>query len=254
MNASIIQQNNDAVHLLRRGYCNDASSALKCALLRLQLSFRHTSSLESESVDLPSDAQDVPHIQRQAKGVRDTFSFKHTIMGPESSESPAPLVAISIEYENKHQSDPSDAFLALYSRAFYLPLNETRERVLSSVILYNCALASHLSGVCRQGDSQNLNNARMLYKYAFRILQEGNFEMDSIQLLWLALYNNLGHVSFQLFHLEEAGHYVKCLRAEMGLSDEDDLGATLPTIEDDDYDFFCFNVAVHVELMGAPAA
>ena len=246
MHTQIIQRNNAAVQLLRDGYYNDASVALKVALLQLQLAFRSSISLEESAEE--SSPQDYPMANAQV-----CCHAKETFVGPQSLAHRTPLEGTPIEFEINSNADVSDAYLVFYDRAFFLPLDESRERVISSVILYNCALASHISGVF-QGNSENLTNALRLYKYAFRILQEVKADTDSTQLLLLALYNNMGHASFQLFHLDEAEHYVTCLRGEMGLSDSEPLGAALPTIEDDDYDFFCFNVAIRVELMGAPAA
>lgn len=234
MNTQIIQRNNAAVQLLQNGRCSDASVALKLALLKLQGSFRN--------------------IEATVLGPTDSNPPLEGVIGESTSSSRPPLQGTPIEIQGDLDKEVSDAFLLLYDRAFCLPLDETRERVVSSVILYNCALASHISGVLR-GNSTNLTNALKLYKYAYRILQQRRAEeADSTELLLLALYNNMGHASYQLFHLEEAVHYVKCLREQMGLSDSENAGAILPTIEDEDYDFFCFNVAIRVELMGAPAA
>ena len=253
MYTQIIKQNNAAVQLLRNGQYNDASVALKRTMLHLQVYFRSSMCME-ESKDQEMSFQE-DHSLADSQG----FGPKESYFGPQSIVHLRPLEGTSIGLEGNRNADTSNAYLALYDRAFYIPLDETRERVISSIILYNCALASHISGVFH-GNSGNMVNALNLYKYAFRILQELETEVDSVQLLYLALYNNMGHASFQLFHLDEADFYVKCLRGEMGLAeddaDDDDelLGADLSTIEDDDYDFFCFNVAIRVELLGAPAA
>ena len=249
---SIIEQNNAAVQMLRNGQYNDASIALRMALMHLQVSFRSSMREESKERKLHQDCR-----------MDETTNFvapKESYFGPHCSANISPLEGTRIKVEGNREVHDSDAYLALYDRAFSIPFDETRERAISSVILYNCALASHISGVLH-GNSGNLLNALNLYKYSFRILQELATEAESVQLLYLALYNNLGHASFQLFHLDEAEFYVKCLREEMGMPEDDGvynndevLGADLSTIEDEDYDFFCFNVAIRVELLGAPAA
>lgn len=257
MYSQIIQQNNAAVQMLRNGQSNDASVALKITMLHLQVSFRSSMCLEENK-------NQEMCFQKEEHPMADAHGFgcpKESYFGPQSTAHLTPLEGTQIELEGNRNADTSNAYLVLYDRAFYIPLDETRERVISSIILYNCALASHISGVFH-GNTGNFTNALNLYKYAFRILQELETEVDSVQLLYLALYNNMGHASFQLFHLDEAHFYVKCLREEMGLPENDDddddddalLGADLSTIEDDDYDFFCFNVAIRVELMAAPAA
>lgn len=239
--------------MLRNGQYNEASVALKIALLHLQVSFRSSTCLEGSKGNALHHLEDC-----SMEDVNDFSTSKESYFGPQCTAHLTPLEATRIKLDGNRNADDSDAYLAFYDRAFYIPFDETRERAVSSVILYNCALASHISGVY-YGNSSNLVNALSLYKYSFRILQELEPATDSTQLLCLALYNNMGHASFQLFHLDEAEFYVRCLREEMGLPEDDDvnddfLGADLSTIEDEDYDFFCFNVAIRVELMGAPAA
>ena len=254
MNVPVIERNNAAVEFLRQGRCSEASIDLKMALLQLQVSFRSSAAAAAANANGIADGLDAHPMGSRVQSSELCCRLKESIENTTSmSTTSPPLEATCIKFEGTLVTDASDAYLVLYNRAFCLPLDEQRERIISSVILYNCALASHVSGVLR-GNSQNLMNAMRLYKYSFRILQEVTEDEDSAELLLLALYNNMGHASFQLFHLDEAEHYVKCLREEMGLSDSNPLGAALPTIEDDDYDFFCFNVAIRVELMGAPAA
>jgi len=112
-------------------------------------------------------------------------------------------------------------------------------------------------GVSR-GSSQDLLHAITFYKYALRILLEVHEDdEDSTELLLLALYNNLGHASIQLFHVDDAEYYIRCLREELGMDDGDDTfagAAELPMISDEDYELFCFNVALPVEFIVAPAA
>jgi hypothetical protein len=245
MLSEIILRNNAAVQSLREGRCSDASVALKLALLHLQVTFRSASLAdEASKVGFSTEKNDVCHHLRDRE-------CSDTIV----TASALPPQAAHLELDGNINTDASHAYV-LFDRAFCLPLNEARERVISSVLLYNCALASHISGVLR-GNSQNLFDALRLYKFACRILLEiANVDdANSTELLRLALYNNMGHVSFQLCHLVDADYYVNCLREEMGLADDDKvLGAPLPTVSDDDYDFFCFNVTIRVEFMGAPAA
>jgi hypothetical protein len=254
MNVPVIERNNTAVELLRQGRCSEASIALKLALLQLQVSFRSSAAAAAANASGVADSMDTNSMGNPVQSSELCCRLKESIDNPTSmSTTSPPLQGTRIKFEGTLVTDASDAYLVLYNRAFCLSLDEQRERIISSVILYNCALASHISGVLR-GNSQNLINAMTLYKYSFRILEEVTEDEDSTELLLLALFNNMGHASFQLFHLDEAEHYVKCLREEMGISDSNPLGAALPTIDDDDYDFFCFNVAIRIELMGAPAA
>jgi hypothetical protein len=243
MLSNIIQRNNTAVQSLKEGRCSDASVALKLALLHLQAAFRSASIDEASMVGFSKENDVCHHVQET-----DLLDTNVTDAGL------APQAA-HLDLDANMNIDASDAYLVLFDRAFYLPPHESRERVISTVLLYNCALASHISGVLR-GNSQSVYDALRMYKFACRILLEiaDVDDANSTELLRLALYNNMGHVSFQLCQLADADYYVKCLRQEMGVTDDDILGAALPTISDDDYDFFCANVTIRVELMGAPAA
>ncbi|CAB9522806.1 expressed unknown protein [Seminavis robusta] len=226
-----VQRNNAAVQLLQNCRYSDASVTLQVALTDLQLSFRATSLEEDSTVMCMKEGL---LTKSPASGIQ------------------LPVQAAPIQLKG---NTTGDSCLELFARAFCLSPFESRERIVSSVLLYNCGLASHCSGVLR-GNSKNLMNAMRLYKYACRILLEvvDDDDTSSTELLRLALFNNISHVCFQLCHLADAQLYVKCLRDEMGLSDDEPLGAALPTVTDDDYDFFCFNVTIRVESMGAPAA
>lgn len=237
--------------MLQEGNCQGAAAILQHALLELQLSFRSLANEEASDEETWAINRAHNAAETGAENPVEELLAESESEGLQTRR--AALRGMPITAVGTTDANMNAACLLLYDRAFRICDGEIRERVISSIILYNFALANHIMGLNR-GSSKNLNNGLMLYKFSYRILREAMDEGGSTALLTLALYNNMGHASFQLFQLEEATHYVKCLREEMGLSDNDSFGADLPTIDDEDYDFFSFNLAIQVELTAAPAA
>ena len=247
--AQVIERNNVAVEMLQDGDCCEASAVLQVALLELQNSFRSV----SEEEEAPWDS--VPIRFSQGSTANDpTFGLPEGIQQADSLETKHTLYhGMPVGFQGNNDADACADCLLLYDRAFCIYNGESRERVVSAILLYNCGLSRHVQAI-RLGDSQDLIRALRMYEAAFRIIRDQPDANGSTALLVLALCNNLGHVNFQLFRLDDAKHCVKCLREEMGLSDENPFGSELPLLEDEDYNFFSFNLAIQVELTAAPAA
>jgi tetratricopeptide (TPR) repeat protein len=151
-------------------------------------------------------------------------------------------------------SPPSTAY-SMYNRALVLSDDQDDYSLLvryqhrtGAIILYNLALVHHNIGI-HLGASTALPHALRLYEMAFEAIDQQGASLVDVQILLLALLNNMGNIHTHLFHFENAQRCLENLRMVV-------LAASSSTMAmDEDYIFFFINSLYQgKELCFAPAA
>jgi hypothetical protein len=111
------------------------------------------------------------------------------------------------ETKTNYWSTSPDNSFDFYNRAFVLASSsvngEIHECVMSAIMLYNMALTYHSSAV-RTGTTRKLHRALKLYRMSFRVLQENSdISCDMVDLLLLALINNMGFIYSHFYDWDE---------------------------------------------------
>jgi hypothetical protein len=116
----------------------------------------------------------------------------------------------------------------------------------SAVLLYNMALIHHWKAV-HFGISKALLKALKVYCMALEVINET--EVAGVEVLLLAIWNNMGHIHTQLFQLIEARVCFSKLRL---ILEDRDIRRRLP---ESDFQFFLLSAISRVwEIHLAPAA
>lgn len=144
------------------------------------------------------------------------------------------------------------SFLAMYRRAMLVDINarsddDTR---LSGVVLYNMALLFHLRGL-ESNTADFLVRSLRLYELAIGIIENCPNHVP-LDLVRLALFNNLAHLNFSLCRISDMKKYLKELHKM--LSQECEKGNDC--IDEDDFLLFSMNAMYgkEMEFAGAPSA
>jgi tetratricopeptide (TPR) repeat protein len=175
--------NNKAIALFQRGFHKDAVVCLKAAIDLLLGDLR--SQATTSSTPTSSERIKPCGISSQQSQVMKAFM------------SPVPIENARDDY----------AARTMYNSAVLLPNNledlmSTDDSYVddtSVVLLYNLAFINHWRAV-HLGLSKDLPKALKLYKMAIEIISESR----STNILLCAIWNNMGHIHIQLFHLDEA--------------------------------------------------
>jgi len=129
---------------------------------------------------------------------------------------------------------------------------ENQSQLLATALMiYNLGLAHHSLGV-QTGDLKELNKALRYYEMASAVLNEQQYEdIKFMDILFLSLCNNMGHINSHLFNAEETRECLELLPAL--------LASYLPSeslMDDEDHSFFMMTVLFyHDQKMAlAPAA
>jgi len=141
-----------------------------------------------------------------------------------------------------------------------------RLNITVAVVLYNLALGIHRIG-WERGRSHMLQNAVHLYRKAISLMLQGSLpesciDPRSLQLLRLALFNNMAHIQSLLFNRTEAARYEELLGNEvecLARATEQSPGGTIFKVDGESESlesFFFAAVALHrsANITGAAAA
>jgi hypothetical protein len=140
----------------------------------------------------------------------------------------------------------NDDVFALFNRALHLPseVDEMTEssnlyyHLLSVVLTYNIGLANHLAGL-RNGSTPLLTRGLDFYSMAYAALIEQSKHLegtsDFLNLAFLALANNIGHIHAHFRSFEETSIY--CDQVSLRLLSE----RRTYTMSSEDYQLFFLN-------------
>jgi tetratricopeptide (TPR) repeat protein len=120
--------------------------------------------------------------------------------------------SISIDHpqsnaETNYLSTSPDNAFQFYNRAFALTSSSIKEEVhdsvMAAILLYNMALAYH-SKAMRTCATKELYRALKLYRMSFDVLQDNSkISCDMVNLLLLALINNMGFIHSHIYDWDE---------------------------------------------------
>ena len=211
--------NNLAAAYLEAGYLRKSlelfRDALRYTLCDLQPQ-------EPTPVLSPASAAEVslsaaPHpVSAQQESMMD----RDKMSDPRSSEfAPDPVDRETIR-QKEESSVPfvhSNAINVIPSPHAYSPDELINTTVVSSIILFNLALVYHLKGLEASGEStMRLAKARSLYQKSQLLLADARVPLSStgnpvIDMLVMALYNNLAQASFEMSIYEDSRVYFEGL-------------------------------------------
>ena len=134
-----------------------------------------------------------------------------------------------------------DSFPSFFRRALLLSPEEESVPLIAAVVLYNLALSEHLLG-SSLNNSKKISSAHRFYSLAYQIIEESKSKCAFEDLLVLAVINNLGDTSSQLYQSKRARKWFHCLGHILGMTCS---GKMMPAIQEDDYMFFYLNVMLH---------
>jgi tetratricopeptide (TPR) repeat protein len=146
----------------------------------------------------------------------------------------------------------------MYRQAIRIPLDiESTYQAsvtVSSVIIFNVALAHHLSALAtsdKKRQSKKLRKATTLYEMAYD-LQGRNAQLKNNVMFTMAAMNNLGVIYLQLEDCETSSKCFQCLLSTVMFLV--DCGAAKVCCDEDDLDGFLRNVTNLVSGSSFPAA
>lgn len=231
------------------------------------------SSQQQQAIDLNSKAVSLLQIGRTNEAMtllrgaaifmRDLSSAKKDSLTPAQSskqELSSSIQSVELLHHSFALSSTADNTVhSMYDHALTFVHFEPNIDIISAVVLYNMALINHLHGL---RTSSFLSTSLRLYETAFIILKNSkmlgphHLTHHSVNLLRLALVNNLAHAHSLLFDSERVADCLGFMRYIL----EDDKSITFIQHDDsynnDSYSFFYMNATVfsgHV-LALAPAA
>jgi hypothetical protein len=175
-------------------------------------------------------------------------------------ESVSILESVSIDHpqsnsETNYLSTSPDNCFQFYSRAFVpTPSSVNGEEVndcaMTAILLYNMALTYHSKAV-RTGATKELYRALKLYRMSFDVLRENSdISCDMVDLLLLALINNMGFIYSHFYDWDEMKKSQEVLYSLFMASC--DLSSSL---EAEDCVFFSYVLSPHYQISStSPAA
>jgi hypothetical protein len=94
----------------------------------------------------------------------------------------------------------------------YSPDTEVNRTIISSIIIFNLSVVYHLRGLGLLQGRSLLNKAIALYEQSHNLLCDAGVQCNAtgncvIDVLSMALYNNLAHVSFELDRYDESRYF-----------------------------------------------
>ena len=214
----VIQQNNQATSLIESGYYQEAIEYLLSALNTLKY---HKSSANRYDERLTEQLMNEISLATRLNEMK-----------------------VFTKLNTKAEDDKSGATQSrffLFNHAFRLPSSQmavdpTNEDVISSIVIFNSALAFQLSVAEHpenvDGDDEHLQKAKMLYQLSLLLSTQSQSnrskDLNFMHLLPLAIVNNMGLVHYQLGdHNTMKQFFVLLLSMEMILaSGGTDLGKT----------------------------
>jgi tetratricopeptide (TPR) repeat protein len=236
--------NNQAIDSMRLGDFKTGAAVLRSALKKL----RHVLSSP-------------PHISRTGEE-QDSFAPHASCNLPIIAVYVEEAIAVEAEYSSllSLSSIPQDHnTFSLYGRAFLMKTSD--EKVISkkadvtrvcTVVLYNLGLCYLLLAV-KNGQHRHVNlvKAMQLFELAVDFLNDDSFAPEK-DLLLLSALNNLGHVYFHFFKVDEAQKCLERLHSVLADAHERDVNL-LP----EEYHLFTLNVIMlygKCAVVVAPAA
>lgn len=227
----IIELNNRAVKALQQGRHKEAIGLLRVAVADLLNAVKTVSSVEMQ-VDSPSPSST-------------SLSFN----GEDGEQDKPPISSVPIWTKDHFAQSQDETLIFMYDRALVLAhTNHCRGELLTGVVLFNMALASHARAI-KRGTPSLLSTVLKLYSMAAGAIQNYNEVITSDHWILLALYNNMAQIYLSQARCEELR---KCLSNIQTLLAEE---STADVVDDDDYAFFFTNSMLQLgDFVAAPAA
>jgi hypothetical protein len=187
--SSIDDMNTMAVALAQQSNLDEATKSFRRALACL---FKLVGTEEDSNV-LHAETTCTAKKMSSRSDLMDTSESMETTIVESVSMDP-PHIDTKTHYLS---TSPNNSF-DFYNRAFVLTSSsingEARECVMTAILFYNMALTCHSKAV-RTGTTKDFHRALKLYRMSFDVLQENSdISCDMVDLLLLALVNNIGFI------------------------------------------------------------
>ncbi len=156
--------------------------------------------------------------------------------------------------ETDYLSTSPDNSFQFYDRPFVLTSSSVNEKVhdsaMTAILLYNMALTYHMKAL-RTCATKELYRALKLYRMSFDVLQDNsNISCDMVDLLLLALINNMGFIHSEFYDWDKMKNSHEVLHSLFMAAC--DISSSL---EAKDCNFFSYVLSAHYQISSAsPAA
>jgi hypothetical protein len=249
--SSIVDMNAKGVALSQQNNLDEATNSFRRALACL-----------FELVETKEDSN--AHHHRTTTGTAKKICSGTKLTDTSESMQTKIVESISIDHpqsatKTNYLSTSPDNSFDFYNRAFVLnsssangeEVHECVMTVMTAIMLYNKALTYHTNAV-RSGATKKLHRALKLYRMSFRVLQENpDISCDMVDLLLLALVNNMGFIYSHFYDWAEMKKSHEILHS-LFMSTCDISNS----LEAEEYTFFSYVISPHYQTssVSAPAA
>lgn len=259
---TIIYLNNCAVHALQRGNLKEAVSLLRIAITDLMQEFglRAADGESHESFPASEYNESAASIVSASSMETDLDESCSSCSAGEVAEDDdeddddefdKEIVSVPI-WSSSSSFNPTqnDDLIFMYTRALALCPCEQNKELLSGVVLYNMALASHARAIQR-GRSSLLEVALKFYSLAVTVVRSRKHDLTgSDHWVLLAALVNMTQIHLTRFNSKE---FNKCLDITRNLLLI--LDSTARAMDEEDFAFFCTNATFQIGgFTVAPAA